>query len=208
MVKKLYEVRNRSGDLILENVTSGEIKEELHCTTAQVNNARASGDRIFGEYKVEEIDRKLSRKTDFELLLEFESICDRLLSNGKGKKMNKRQKKKLFKQVTGKKPPKKMKYSGKSYHRAINKPWGGKKTTVNYSWDCEKLKEIATQFTKAWAGTRVTIEKASDALTKLFAGIGINISEVPESSYAVNTRNVVNTTKTLTAHRRKRGEWN
>lgn len=48
----------------------------------------------------------------------------------------------------------------------------------------------------------------SDALIKLFAGIGINISEVPESSYAVNTRNVVNTTKTLTAHRRKRGEWN
>lgn len=86
MVKKLYEVRNRSGDLILENVTSGEIKEELHCTTAQINNARASGDRIFGEYKVEEIDRKLSRKTDFELLLEFEFVCDRLLGNGKGKK--------------------------------------------------------------------------------------------------------------------------
>lgn len=122
--------------------------------------------------------------------------------------MNKRQKKKLFKQVTGKNPPKKMKYSGKSYHRAINKPWGGKKTTVNYSWDCEKLKEIVTQFTKAWAGNRVTIKKAADALIKLFAGIGINISEVPESSYAVNTRNVVNTTKTLTTHRRKRGEWN
>lgn len=32
--------------------------------------------------------------------------------------------------------------------------------------------------------------------------------QAPESSYAVNTRNVVNTTKTLTAHRRKRGEWN
>ena len=48
--------------------------------------ARASGDRIFGEYKVEEIDRKLSRKTDFELLLEFEFVCDRLLGNGKGKK--------------------------------------------------------------------------------------------------------------------------
>ncbi len=122
--------------------------------------------------------------------------------------MNKRQKKKLYKQETGKNPPKKMKYSGKSYHRAINKPWGGKKTTVNYSWDSEKLKEIAAQFTKAWAGTRVAIEKAADALIKLFSGIGINISEVPESSYAVNTRNVVNTTKKLTAHRRKRGEWN
>lgn len=38
--------------------------------------------------------------------------------------MNKRQKKKLYKQEIGKNPPKKMKYSGKSYHRAINKPWG------------------------------------------------------------------------------------
>lgn len=94
--------------------------------------------------------------------------------------MNKRQKKKLYKQETGKNPPKKMKYSGKSYHRAINKPWGGKKPTVNCSWDSEKLKEIATQFTKAWAGTRVTIEKAADALIKLFSGIGINISEASE----------------------------
>lgn len=50
MVKKLYEVRNRSGDLILENATSGEIREELHCTTAQVNNARTYGDHIFGEW--------------------------------------------------------------------------------------------------------------------------------------------------------------
>ena len=206
MVKKLYEVRNRSGDLILENATSGEIREALHCTTAQVNNARTSGDHIFGEYEVKEVDRKLSRKVDFDLLREFESVCDQLLGSRKGKK--KRQKKKLYKQETGKNPPKKMKYSGKSYHRAINKPWGGKKPTVNCSWDSEKLKEIAAQFTKAWAGTRVTIEKAADALIKLFSGIGINISEVPESSYAVNTRNVVNTTKKLTAHRRKRGEWN
>lgn len=86
MVKKLYEVRNRSGDLILENATSGEIREELHCTTAQVNNARTSGDHIFGECKVEEIDRKLSRKTDFDLLREFESVCDQLLGSRKGKK--------------------------------------------------------------------------------------------------------------------------
>lgn len=121
--------------------------------------------------------------------------------------MNKRQKKKLFKQVTGKNPPKKMKYSGKSYHRVINKPWGGRKPTVNASWDCEKLKETVTQFAKAWVSSRKTIEKAADALAKLFSSIGINISEIPENSYAVNTRNMVNTTKILTAHRRKRGEW-
>lgn len=86
MVKKLYEVRNRSGDLMLENATSGEIREALHCTTAQVNNARTSGDHIFGEYEVKEVDRKLSRKADFDLLREFESVCDQLLSSRKGKK--------------------------------------------------------------------------------------------------------------------------
>ena len=121
--------------------------------------------------------------------------------------MNKRQKKKLFKQVTGKNPPKKMKYSGKSYHRAINKPWGGRKPIVNASWDCEKLKEAVTQFTKAWVSSRKTIEKTADTLAKLFSSIGINISEIPENTYAVNTRNVVNTTKILTTHRRKRGKW-
>jgi hypothetical protein len=86
MVKKLYEVRNRSGDLILENATSGEIREALYCTTAQVNNARTSGDHIFGEYEVKEVDRKLSRKVDFDLLREFESVCDQLLGSRKGKK--------------------------------------------------------------------------------------------------------------------------
>lgn len=86
MIQKLYEVRNRSGDLILENVTSREIREALHCTTAQVNNARTSGDHIFGEYEVKEVDRKLSRKADFDLLREFESVCDQLLGSRKGKK--------------------------------------------------------------------------------------------------------------------------
>lgn len=86
MVKKLYEVRNRSGALILENATSGEIRETLHCTTAQVNNARTSGDHIFGEYEVKEVDRKLSRKADFGLLREFEFVCDQLLGSRKGKK--------------------------------------------------------------------------------------------------------------------------
>lgn len=122
--------------------------------------------------------------------------------------MNKRQKKKLFKQVTGKKSTEENEIFREKLSPGNKQAVGRKKTTVNYSWDCEKLKEIVTQFTKAWAGNGVTIRKAADALIKLFAGIGINISEVPESSYAVNTRNVVNTTKTLTAHRRKRGEWN
>ena len=47
MIPKLYEVRDRSGELVMENVTAGEIKDELHCTSAQVNNSRTSGDYIF-----------------------------------------------------------------------------------------------------------------------------------------------------------------
>lgn len=86
MVPKLYEVRNRSGELVLENVTAGEIKDELHCTSAQVNNSRTSGDYIFKKYQVKEIDRKLSRRLDISLLLEFDSVRLWFLESKKGGK--------------------------------------------------------------------------------------------------------------------------
>lgn len=47
MVQRLYEVRYRTGNLVIENATAGEIRDKLHCTTAQVNNSRTSGDYIF-----------------------------------------------------------------------------------------------------------------------------------------------------------------
>lgn len=74
MIPKLYEARDRSGELVLENVTAGEIKEELHCTSAQVNNSRTTGDYIFKKYKVKEVDRKLSRRLDIALLMEFDTV--------------------------------------------------------------------------------------------------------------------------------------
>lgn len=86
MVPKLYEVRDRSGALVLENVTAGEIKEELHCTSAQVNNSRTTGDYIFKKYKVKEVDHKLSRRLDISLLLEFDSVRLWFLESKKGGK--------------------------------------------------------------------------------------------------------------------------
>ena len=86
MVPKLYEVRDRSGELVMENVTAGEIKDELHCTSAQVNNSRTSGDYIFKKYQVKEIDRKLSRRLDMTLLIEFDFVRSRLLKCKKGDK--------------------------------------------------------------------------------------------------------------------------
>lgn len=74
MIPKLYEVRDRSGELVMENVTDGEIKDELHCTSAQVNNSRTTGDYIFKKYKVKEVDRKLSRRLDITLLMEFDAV--------------------------------------------------------------------------------------------------------------------------------------
>ena len=108
--------------------------------------------------------------------------------------MNKRQKKKLFKQVTGKNPPKKMKYSGKSYHRAINKPWGGRKPTVNASWDSKELRQAVGRISKIFAEAGEKGRKAIESLRNLFVNAGISMSEIPEpGNYTKNTENMVHT---------------
>lgn len=119
--------------------------------------------------------------------------------------MNKRQKKKLFKQVTGKNPPKKMKYSGKSYHQAINKPWGGRKPTVNASWDSEELKQAVGKISKIFAEAGEKGRKVIESLRNLFVNAGISLSEIPKpGSYEKNTENMVHTAEKL-AKRRKAG---
>ena len=40
---------------------------------------------------------------------------------------NKRQKKKLYKRLVSRNPPKWMRYKGEIYHIVVNKPWGGGK---------------------------------------------------------------------------------
>lgn len=119
--------------------------------------------------------------------------------------MNKRQKKKLFKQVTGKNPPKKMKYSGKSYHLAINKPWGGRKPTVNASWDSKELKQAVGRISKIFVEAGEKGQKAIESLRNLFTNAGISMSEIPEpGNYTENTENMVHTAEKL-AQRRKAG---
>ena len=119
--------------------------------------------------------------------------------------MNKRQKKKLFKQVTGKNPPKKMKYSGKSYHRAINKPWGGRKPTVNASWDSKELRQAVGRISKIFAEAGEKGQKAIESLRNLFTNARISMSEIPEpGNYTKNTENMVHTGEKL-AQRRKAG---
>ena len=44
--------------------------------------------------------------------------------------MNKRQKKKLYKKITGHNPPARMSYKEWMYHDAIGKPWGGRKKSI------------------------------------------------------------------------------
>ena len=119
--------------------------------------------------------------------------------------MNKRQKKKLFKQVTGKNPPKKMKYSGKNYHLAINKPWGGRKPTVIASWDSKELRQAVGRISKIFAEAGEKGRKAIESLRNLFVNAGISMSEIPEpGNYTKNTENMVHTAEKL-AQRRKAG---
>ena len=84
MIPKLYEVRDRSGRLVIENATSGEIRDKLHCTSAQINNSKACGDYIFRKYQVKEVDRKLSVRLDISLLMEFDIVRLHLLGYKKG----------------------------------------------------------------------------------------------------------------------------
>ena len=39
MVSNLYDVKDRSGKTIIENVTFGEVVEHLKCSKAQVNKS-------------------------------------------------------------------------------------------------------------------------------------------------------------------------
>lgn len=112
--------------------------------------------------------------------------------------MNKRQKKKLYKKKTGKNPPKQLHYSGKEYHKAIRKPWGGEKPLENYSWESEEVKRAVAKAAKAF-----TVKETVERLKTLFAKIGISLPEISEpGSYAKNTENIVHTAEKL-AQRRK-----
>ena len=115
-------------------------------------------------------------------------------------KRNKRQKKKLYKKKTGKNPPKQLHYSGKEYHKAIRKPWGGEKPLENYSWESEEVKRAVAKAAKAF-----TVKETVERLKTLFAKIGISLPEISEpGSYAKNTENIVHTAEKL-AQRRKAG---
>ena len=63
MIPFLYDVTDRSGNLVIDNATFAEVVEGLNCSKAQANNARTSGDLIFRKYEMHRVDRKLSRKT-------------------------------------------------------------------------------------------------------------------------------------------------
>lgn len=98
-----------------------------------------------------------------------------------------------------------MKYSGKSYHLAINKPWGGRKPTVNASWDSKELRQAVGRISKIFAEAGEKGQKAIESLRNLFTNARISMSEIPEpGNYTKNTENMVHTAEKL-AQRRKAG---
>lgn len=74
MIPFLYDVTDRSGNLVIDNATFAEVVEGLNCSKAQANNARTSGDLIFRKYEMHRVDRKLSRVKDIALLQEFDAV--------------------------------------------------------------------------------------------------------------------------------------
>lgn len=84
MIPFLYDVTDRSGNLVIGNATFAEIVKGLNCSKAQANNARTSGDLIFRKYEMHRVDRKLSRVKDIALLQEFDTVRLHLLGYKKG----------------------------------------------------------------------------------------------------------------------------
>ncbi len=84
MIPFLYDVTDRSGNLVIGNATFAEIVDGLNCSKAQANNARTSGDLIFRKYEMHRVDRKLSRVKDIALLQEFDTVRLHLLGYKKG----------------------------------------------------------------------------------------------------------------------------
>lgn len=97
-----------------------------------------------------------------------------------------------------------LRYSEKEYHKAISKPWGGKKPPENYSWNSEELKQAVGKISKIFAGVGEKGRKAIESLRNLFVNAGISLSEIPEpGNYTENTENMVHTARILSKRRKK-----
>ena len=73
--------------------------------------------------------------------------------------MNKRQKKKEYKKLTGSNPPKWMSYHGETYHCVIQKPWGGLKAALHLEAWMRKVKRQQETIRNLEGFTRAMTER-------------------------------------------------
>ena len=106
--------------------------------------------------------------------------------------MNLRQKKKLFKKMTGNNPPKWMKLSGKEYHKTPEK----KKYTKP---------EIISVLNKVFKG-RIRCRFEPEEINKTVEETMRKVEEClyKGMNYAINTENMIHVTQILTRNRRIR----
>lgn len=69
----LYKVVDQNGKAVFEDLlTAKQVTEKIGCTSANVGQAAANYALVDKKYRIIPEDIKLSRKLDFELLVEWE----------------------------------------------------------------------------------------------------------------------------------------
>ena len=75
----LYEISTTDGKVVKDAVTADEAAKYLKRTKGSLYGAAAEGRVVCGRYRIGAVDTVLSRKSDYELLLEFDHIRKRFI---------------------------------------------------------------------------------------------------------------------------------
>lgn len=78
MTRLLFDVYLADGTMLMENVLAEEVAEVLGVRKEAVVSSAKAGYSLKKKYEVLEVDRRLSKKTDTELLEEYDETANQV----------------------------------------------------------------------------------------------------------------------------------
>lgn len=169
--KKLYEITTIEGEVVEPSISIQEASKFLGRTVDSLYLAAMEGRKVAGKYRIGPVDVELSKEKDRKLLLEYDltrlQIIKRARSgkakqveddlypaSGKGTDMNKRIRKKKYKELWHENPPKWLKllkcritrYKPREIHTTLIFPLKFQKqrwrNSIKYFWELRENKHI------------------------------------------------------------------
>ena len=75
----LYQIKTKSGEILLEGATMAETKKITSATSQQISDAAYKGTAANRQYYIEIVDKKLHPQVDAKLLKEYDQVRMHLL---------------------------------------------------------------------------------------------------------------------------------